>query len=277
MRLKSIALALPLILAACASGPHEDVATAKPPIDKSLRMATAYPVALVNIAVEDPKAKSIPAALFQPAGTGPFPAVVILSGCAGVNADVSIVGRANRDYMSKGIVTLVVDSFTPRGLAEVCSDRKLLVESIAFRVRDAYAAVAWLGARPDVDPKRIFLQGYSHGANTAIAAIDAQRPRPKAEKIAGVVAYYPYCLANSKFSVPTIVLIGEKDDWTPAKLCAGIVDKTNVEVTVYPNAFHQFAAPGFDLVYLGHRLLYDPEATTDGQRRALALIGSRRE
>jgi dienelactone hydrolase len=120
MRLKSIALALPLILAACASGPHEDVATAKPPIDKSLRMATAYPVALVNIAVEDPKAKSIPAALFQPAGTGPFPAVVILSGCAGVNADVSIVGRANRDYMSKGIVTLVVDSFTPRGLAEVC-------------------------------------------------------------------------------------------------------------------------------------------------------------
>lgn len=277
MRLKSIALSLPLLLAACATGSHDGVTTATPPIDEPLRMATGYPVALVNIPVEDPKARSVPAALFKPAGTGPFPAVVILSGCGGVNVDVSIVGRVNRDYMAKGIVTLVVDSFTSRGLVEVCSNPKLLTESVAFRVKDAYAAVAWLAARPDVEQNRIFLQGYSHGANTAIAAIDAQRLQPKTRKIAGVIAYYPYCLANSKFSVPTIVLIGEKDDWTPAKRCVDIVDKTNVEVTVYANAFHQFAAPGFDLVYGGHRLLYDPEATTDGQRRALALIESRRE
>ena len=269
-----LAFALPLALAACSTGPRESAPTAKPAM--ALRIATD-PIALVNIPVEDPKTRSVSAALYQPLGTGPFPAVVIMSGCAGVNTDADVVGRANFDYMSHGVVTLVIDSFTPRGLTEVCSDTKLLFESVAFRVRDAYAAIGWLSGMPEVDQKRIFLQGYSHGAVTAIAAIDGQRPQSNVAKIAGVIAYYPYCSANSKFSVPTIILIGEKDDWTPANLCTDIVDKTNVEITVYSGAFHSFAAPGADLVYLGHRLLYDPVATTDGQRRALALIQSRRE
>jgi dienelactone hydrolase len=231
---KSLAFFLLLALAACASGPREGAsAVASPPTGEPVRMASAYPVALVNIAVDDAKTKSIAAALFEPRGTGPFPAVVILSGCAGVNPDASVVSRVNTDYLSKGIATLVVDSFTPRGLAEVCSDSKLLTDSVAFRVRDAYAAVAWLNTRSEIDAKRIFLQGYSHGAITAIAAIDAQWPQTKSEKIAGVIAYYPYCSTNSKFSVPTIILIGEKDDWTPANLCEGIVDRANVEITVY--------------------------------------------
>jgi dienelactone hydrolase len=264
---KALAFVLPIALAACASAPL--------PSGEPVRMATAYPAALVNIPVDDAKTKSVAAALFEPRGAGPFPAVVILSGCAGVNADVSVVSRVNSDYLSKGIATLVVDSFTPRGLAEVCSDSNLLAESIAFRVKDVYAAIAWLSTRSKIDARRIFLQGYSHGAITAIAAIDGQWPQTRSDKVAGVIAYYPYCSTNSKFSVPTIILVGEKDDWTPSKLCEGIVDRANVEITVYPNVAHAFAAPGLDIVYLGHRLLYDAAATNDGQRRALALIQSR--
>jgi len=74
--------------------------------------------------------------------------------------------------------------------------------------------------------------------------------------------------------VPTIILIGEKVDWTPAKLCEGIVDRTNVEITVYPHVFHHFAAPGIDVMYLGHHLAYDEAAANGGQRRAVALIES---
>ena len=273
---RALALVLPLVLVGCGSAPRDGVPASTPArADQPVRMASAYPVGLINIPVNDAKAKSVAAALFEPRGTGPFPAVVILNGCAGVNADASAVSRVNNDYLSKGIATLVVDSFTPRGYTEVCSDPKLLNDSVAFRVGDAYAAVAWLSKRPEVDPTRIYLQGYSHGAITAIAAIDAQWPQTKRSGIAGVIAYYPYCSATSKFSVPTIILIGEKDDWTPAQLCEGIADKTNVELTVYPNVVHAFATPGLDLVYLGHRLLYDAAATNDGQRRAVALIQSR--
>jgi len=271
----ALTFALSIALAACAIPPGEvaQPRTAQRNVEP-IRMGKAYPLALVNIPVNDPKTKAIAGALFEPNGNGPFPAVVILSGCAGVDADAGVVRRVNADYMSKGSAALVIDSLTPRGLPEGCSSINLLRESIAFRVQDAYAAVAWLAERPEIDSKRIFLQGYSHGAETAIAAIDTQWPQRKTDHIAGVIAYYPYCMPSSRFSVPTIILIGEKDDWTPAKACADIVDKTNVEITAYPNAFHAFAAPGADLVYLGHRLLYDAAATSDGQRRAMELIAT---
>jgi len=275
---KILLFVFPLCLAACATGPHEvATATTAAPERASVepvKMGSGYPVALVNIPVNDANTKFVSAALFEPTGPGPFPAVVILSGCAGVNGDTSVVVGVNRGYLAKGIATLVLDSFTPRGIAEVCSDSELLMSSFAFRVKDAYAATAWLGTRPEIDSKHIFLQGYSHGAMTAIAAIDAQMPLPDHPHVAGVIAYYPYCWSNSKFSVPTIILIGQKDDWTPADQCSGITDKTNVEITVYPNAMHHFAALGMDMTYLGHHLLYDAEATNDGQRRALAFIQS---
>jgi len=235
------------------------------------KFAGEYPVAVVKIPVDDAKTKFVAAALFEPDGAGPFPAVIILSGCAGVGPDAGIVRRVNADYLPKGIATLIVESFMPRGIVEVCSDPKIL-DTIGYRVKDAYAAMSWLSARSEIDSKRIFLQGYSHGAITAIAAIDAQWPATHQQKFAGVIAFYPYCSSSSKFSVPTIILIGQSDDWTPAKLCEDIADKTNLEITVYPKAFHAFAAPGLDIMYLGHHLAYDEQATNDGQRRALALI-----
>ena len=249
-----------------------DRASAAPPDGSAPRMGSAYPVGVVGIPVEDASTKAVAAALFLPSGPGPHPAVIILSGCAGVDVDASVARRLNAEYLPRGIATLVLDSFTPRGLTEVCSDPKLIVDIIPTRVRDTYAAIDWLRGRPDIDAGRIFLQGYSHGAMTAIAAVDAPRPQAQREKIAGVVAYYPYCIASTKFTVPTIVLIGEKDDWTPAKLCGDIADKTNVQVVTYPNAEHAFASPGVDTTLLGHRLLHDAAATADGQQRALAMI-----
>jgi len=237
-----------------------------------------YPVAVVNIPVEDAKTGYVSAALFEPTGAGPFPAVVILSGCAGVDIDAGVVRRVNEDYLVRGIATLVLDSFTPRGVTQVCGapapDRK---EIIGYRVKDAYAAVSWLSTRSEIDSKRIFFQGYSHGAATAISATDAQNSvaATQQQKVAGVIAFYPYCSSPSiKFSVPTIILIGQSDDLTPAKLCEGISDKTNVEITVYPNVWHAFADPGLDSMLLGRRVKYDEAAAKDAQRRARALIAS---
>lgn len=244
------------------------------PAVETVKMGGGYPVAVANIPVDDAKTKFIAAALFEPEGAGPFPAVIILNGCAGVGADAGIVRRVNADYLPKGIATLVVDSFTPRGITEACSepnDPKNL-DAVGYRAEDAYAAAGWLARRPEIDAKHIFLQGYSQGAMAAIAAADAGRPATQQRKFAGVIAFYPFCFSSSKFSVPTIILVGEADDWTPAKLCEGIADKANLEITVYPNALHAFATPGLDMMYLGHHVAYQEEATSDAQRRALALI-----
>jgi dienelactone hydrolase len=211
---------------------------------------------------------------YPPAGKIPFAAVVILSGWFGVGFDARIVERVNASYLQAGIATLVVDSFTPRGIEEACSDPKLNFESVRFRVKDAYAAVDWLAARPDVDSSRIYLQGYSHGAVVAIATMDAQWPRARFPKVAGLVAFYPWCSAATKVAVPTLVLIGESDDWTPVKLCRDILDKSNLQIVTYPLVQHSFAAPDRDMAYLGHRLLYDPAAAEDALRRALQFIQS---
>ena len=41
---------------------------------------------VVAIPVDDPDVKAIAGALFKPEGAGPFPAVVYMSGCGGLNA-----------------------------------------------------------------------------------------------------------------------------------------------------------------------------------------------
>jgi len=239
---------------------------------------SSYPVAVVKIPVEDANTKSVFAVLFEPAGAGPFPAVVILNGCAGLDADADIVRRLNAEYLVRGIATLVLDSFSPRGITSVCGQGEPDAKAtIAYRVKDAHAAVRWLSTRPEIDSKRIFFQGYSHGAIAAISATNARNPvtATQQQKVAGVIAFYPYCFSpNIKFSVPTIILVGQSDDVTPAKLCEGISDKTNLEITVFPNVWHAFATPGLDTMYTGRRLKYDEAAANDAQRRAREFIAA---
>jgi dienelactone hydrolase len=132
--------------------------------------------------------------------------------------------------------------------------------------------VDWLAARPVIDPKRVYRQGYSHGAVTAIGAIDAQWPRKRFPAVAGVVAFTPHCLQRIRFTVPTLVLAAEHDDWSPARLCAEVEDRRNLQMHIYPGAYHGFAVPARDTVFQGHRLKHDPEAAADALQRALSFI-----
>lgn len=278
--LRQAALLASLALVACVpriqGGPTTAPAVRAEAIE-TVKMADMYPVALVNIPVQDEKTKFIPAALYEPGyRPGPFPVAIVLNGCAGVNSDAGIVERLNEAYMAHGIATLVVDSFSPRGIGEVCSNVDFAISSVSFRVKDAYAAAAWLAARPEIDAKHVFLQGYSHGANTAIAATDAQRPLPERTPFAGVIAFYPYCDIRTKFSVPTIILTGAQDDWTPAQLCQDIKDKTSLELTIYPSTRHNFAAPEAEGIYLDHHYAYNVDAAADALERAVEFIEARR-
>ena len=97
----------------------------------------------------------------------------------------------------------------------------------------------------------------------------------KDAKVAGVIAFYPYCFDNVDPTVPTLVVIGEKDDWTPAAVCQSVKYKANFEGVVYPGATHAFTRPWpkpFD--FQGHDIVYDEQAAKDGMERAEALIAS---
>src|SRR5262249_8783776 len=99
--------------------------------------------------------------------------------------------------------------------------------------------------------------GFSMGGVSALTAaenggIEHLSPR----KFRVVIAYYPYCEVARTMSVPTLVLIGALDDWTPAQACQelaerGANDGAPIELVVYPNAYH-----GFDVAILRPGLRY---------------------
>lgn len=204
--------------------------------------------------------------IILPRGKPPFPAVVVLHGCNGVSQNTRIWARR---LASWGYAVLIIDSFSARGLRQVCDGGRELPGP--QRATDAFAAAAYLRSRPDIDGNRIGALGYSHGGWSALAASwKRSAKRAGAPPFRAVVSYYPYCpkvappLAND-----LLILIGNADDWASAALCTAYVDKYGADarhrptLKVYRGARHSFDANKPERVYFGHHLAYDPKATAD--------------
>ena len=210
--------------------------------------------------------EEIPVTTSRPEGPGPFPAVVILHDCSGLGPRSSgAPGRWAWELGARGYVTVIPDSFTTRGHPEgVCTNASPSRGEVApsRRVRDAYAALAHARALPYVDGRRVGLMGGSHGGSTTLAAMAAREnawdplAREKRPGFAAAVALYPGCgttLGTGSADVtgtyrpvaPLLILIGEKDDWTPAAPCVKLAASTRatehpVAISVYPGAHHSF-------------------------------------
>ena len=203
--------------------------------------------------------------LTKPDGAGPFPAVVHLHGCTGLTE------RIRRDTAARmtswGYVSLVVDSFATRGLADDC------VPPPADRHADAVGALAYLATLPFVDVRRVALVGHAQGGAAALQ-VASERPyrlfdMPNGLSYRAVVAFYPRCnAAKQTLALPTLILIGELDAWAPIKLCEWWMQRragrgAPVKLVIYREAFHGFDDPGIrngmDFTF-GHWIKYDPEA-----------------
>jgi dienelactone hydrolase len=236
---------------------------------------------------ETPKALGAPiwGHLGRPKGQGPHPAIVLLHGCGGIQqSHFNWASRLNE----AGYVTLVVDSFRPRSVIGQCDGDRLSATTAAGRVLDAYGALEFLSGQSYVDKNRIGLIGWSHGGRAALAAVSkngAGSRFPNSFKAAAT--FYPYCIPGRKFSVPVMILIGEKDDWTPASECSKLAannagESPEVELVLYPDAFHAFDDPtigsGFFIPgALGQRhwLQYDPNAFAGAKKRLTSFFSSR--
>jgi len=204
--------------------------------------------------------------LTKPEGDGPFPAVVLLHGCAGLDETNSRDKAWVSRLVKLGYVALQLDSFEPRDLSNICNNWNLIVGMIGKRAQDAYEAKSYLAKLPFVDPNRIAVMGWSHGGTTILDIIT--RSVADDSPFNAAVAIYPYCYESlSQLKSPVLILIGEKDDWCPADYCTNFMPtgKTDHEAVlkVYPGAYHDFDFEGLDEIYEGHRLLYDPVAAKD--------------
>jgi len=236
--------------------------------------------------------------LFKPAGDGPHPAVIMMHGCGGAYASSGKLGARHRmwgDYLAThGYVALMLDSFSPRGIKELCTTKfaeRTLKES--DRVGDAYAALAYLRERSDVDTKRIALLGWSHGAGVTLDAI-THKPGG-VDGLSAAVAFYPGCTSRNKVAdrfhpyAPLLVLIGEADDWTPAEPCKQLTASVAargeaMQIVTYPDTYHDFDNPGVKSKHvrmevpngvhpgLGVTIAPNPLAREDAKKRVLAFL-----
>jgi len=103
--------------------------------------------------------------IILPEGQPPYPAVIVLHGCNGVSPNTFAWARR---LASWGYAALIINSFTPRRLVQVCDGSRALPGP--ERAKDVFAGAAYLRTRSDIDPARIAVLGYSHGGWTALNA-----------------------------------------------------------------------------------------------------------
>jgi len=219
--------------------------------------------------------------LHRPDGAGPFPALVLMHGCSGLEKNHDAWARR---LASHGYVALIVEGFRSRGVNNVCTKKTFNKVSYNARIADAYAGAAFLRARSDVDSGRVGVVGWSHGGIIALKLAARQPPSFSWADVPvvpfrSVVAFYPYCGPEKDAAVPLLILIGSRDDWTPASNCESYaamqkVAGTPVELVVYPGATHAFddTTVGQGYVNTGHFLRYDGAATADAADRMVEFL-----
>jgi dienelactone hydrolase len=184
--------------------------------------------------------------------------VIALHGCGGLYATVgSRKGQLNARHqamadllVAEGYNVVFPDSLTPRGETELCT-QKIGTRKIdqTERRADVLGTLAWVAAQPWAQPDRIALLGWSHGGSAVLSSTDASRAdvRAQAVKPAVAVAFYPGCAAAIKSgykpSAPLVLMLGEKDDWTPPGPCVALGKAVGAEVNLYADSYHDFDNP----------------------------------
>jgi dienelactone hydrolase len=238
--------------------------------------------ALIEVPGANEGQAPLPAYLARPSGPGPFPAVVVLHGCGGFN-NVAVTWS---DRLAKwGYVALAIDSLTPRHRTNACN------RALNEQTFDAYQALAFLAAQAFVRADRVGMLGNSLGAGSVLTALERDLVEPMFPmKFRSGVAFYPRCAGMAGImTAPSLVLIGELDDWTPAAACRDMAagrtgtfgpprepaDRSKVELVVYPDTHHSFVASELSdgIRLYGHWLQYNEAAARDAANRVRSFFG----
>ena len=154
-------------------------------------------------------------------------------------------------YQKSGFATFELNSFKSRNIESTVGTQNEV--TVAAIVVDAYKALETLSKHPFIIKEKISITGWSLGGGVTL--FSAWNPIKEILgnniQFASHLAFYPPCFfdfENLDFSdVPIHILIGESDDWTPAKPCLEFVDKLerkNINITVYKDSHHGFDREG---------------------------------
>src|SRR5215218_7872249 len=257
----------------------------------AMASAEAAPIPVPH-QVEIPLGDSIlHAQLYKPEGNGPFPVVIALHGCGGLAGHSEPVQPRYRDWAEQllraGNAVLLPDSYGSRELGPQCHVGEIKIRARRERVADVMASRQWLLQQPWAARDRISLLGWANGASAVLWAVRPQLSSQNIESdFRSAIAFCPDCRISSGLGwsarVPTLLLIGAKDDVSSPPACRQMIDGARgrsamARIVVYPGAYHDFdranlplhanAGSSDDAAALrGHRGT-DVEARADSQKR----------
>ena len=231
------------------------------------------------------------AQLYKPDGDGPFPTVIALHACGGLAGNSEPVQPRYRDWaeqlLKAGNAVLLPDSYGSRELGPQCRVNERRVLARRERVVDVMASRQWLVQQPWIARDRISLMGWANGASAVLWAVRPQLPSRSAEPdFRSAIAFYPDCRISSGLGwstrVPTLLLIGAKDDVSSPPACRQMVDGARgrsalARIVVYPGAYHDFDRANLPVHAIGGagdaavpekgHVGTDAEARADSQKR----------
>jgi dienelactone hydrolase len=215
------------------------------------------------------------------------PAVILLHGSGGILASRELTYAPQ--LASIGVAALVVDSFGARRDRGTDFLDRILNITETMLLADAYSGLGALVARPEIDPRRVVLAGFSYGAMATMYGLYAQiadRLAPAGLRFAGHVAFYGPCIARfadyRTTGAPLLMLIGGKDAIVDQQRCAETAAElraggSRVETIVYPGAVHQwdgaFAPRLIGRNLAGCALRVERDGTIRDLRTGLAMTG----
>jgi len=233
--------------------------------------------------------------LYLPPGAHPprsVPAVVLLHGSGGILPSRELTYAPQLARM--GVAALVVDSFGARRDRGTEFLERVLNITETMMLADAYSGLRFLATRPEIDPRRVALTGFSYGAMATMYGLYGQIADKLAPaqatgerlRFAGHVAFYGPCIARFADSrttgAPLLMLIGAADQIVDQSRCAEIAADmraggSRVETIVYPGAVHQwdgaFAPRLIGRNLAGCSLRVEPDGTIRDMHTGLAMTG----
>ena len=224
-------------------------------------------------------------------------AVVIVPGCTGVQSyNENDMLRWSEVFLAEGyVVTIVNPTISPRPKKN-CGGKKS--QSASRGVKDIYDAVTAAASIDGVDKTKIFVIGFSLGAQNGAKAIWQKNidvaVKNELATPAGVIGIYGGCQygdgrPSKKYVykdtiLPLLWLMGGKDTEAPPKSCRVLkaINKKNKlsQSHLYKGATHCWDCKGLDgfkkKAGNGDPVIYkfDAEVTKDSEKRALSFISS---
>jgi carboxymethylenebutenolidase len=204
--------------------------------------------------------------LAAPEGPGKKPAIVVIHEWWGLND----FAKSKADgFARQGYVALAVDLYRGKVASDPDMAHQLMRGLPDDRaLRDLKAAVAYLRARPDVEPSKVASIGWCMGGGLSL---DLAVGEPT---LAGAVIYYGHLMTEpatiAGLKVPLVGNFGGQDQGIPPASVEQFEalakkDGKSVDFKIYPDAGHAFASSSDPKVFR-------PDDAKDANARADAFL-----